>query len=154
MPESNNKEPNIYDIDKRVFSLENITQDLSDGMKSLNESTQQMNVTMEKFISSQNMLNDRLTENLEKLTGKQSADKKELFSKINENASIENTHYIEQIKENSKQDLSSAQDKIQDQKDKFSWWDANWKWVISTLVAFIIGIITKFGDKLFQLIAK
>lgn len=145
MPE--NKEPNIYDIDKRVFSLENITQDLSDGMKSLNESTQQMNVTMEKFISSQNMLNDRLTKNLEKLTDKQSADKKELYAQINKVSDIENTHYIENIKENSKQDLSSAQDKVQDQKEKFSWWHQNWQWIAGFLIVALGYLLQTFVIK-------
>lgn len=137
MPESIDKEPNIYDIDKRVFSLENITQDLSEGMKSLNESTQQMNLTMEKFISSQNAINDRLTKNLERLTDKQSADKKELYSKIDEVSDAENQHYIENIKEDKN-----------DEKDNKNNLDKRYMWIIGTIFVItniLIAIFSKFG---------
>jgi hypothetical protein len=125
-------EPNLYDIDKRVTGLEFIVKDLSEGMKTLRETTQETNSTIEKFIARQDTLNQLLTDNLNKLTDKVSEDKKELFSKISEVATIENNHYIEQIKED--------KEEVKESKTNTGTWV---KWIVGTIIAGL-GVYSAF----------
>jgi hypothetical protein len=133
-------EPDIYQIDKDVTELKVIVKNLNEGMKTLRETTQETNSTIEKFIAKQDVLNERLTDNVEKLTEKTSNDKKELYQKVNDVEDKFNDKYIEIIKENNKQDISDEQQNTRLVNTKF---DAI-KWGFGILLTIIGTLIGKF----------
>jgi hypothetical protein len=146
-------EPDIYKMNEEIVGLKIIVKDLGDNLKATQQTTQ----SIEKFIIEQRVnnknqenINQQLVELSNKLTDKTSSDKKEIYAKINSLDERENKHYVENIKENSKQDMENlkhekenVKEQVQDEKESKTNINYIWMWVFGSIIA-ILGVYAAF----------